>query len=247
MLFNSLHFLIFFPVVVLLYYALSQKYRWLLLLGASYYFYMSWKPEYVVVLFIATLTNYLCARLLFTAKNVLLKRLYLLFGAVGSVGLLFFFKYFNFFNSSLGSFIEVFSIPFSPFELEILLPVGISFFTFQTVGYTIDVYWGRRGPERHFGIFALYVSFFPQLVAGPIERAKNLLPQFSERKLFNYQQGITGLKMIIWGYFMKVVVAERLPIYVNAVYNNPDSHAGATLLVATFFFAIQILISNCPS
>lgn len=240
MLFNSFHFLLFFPLVVLLYFLVSQKYRWLVLLGASYYFYMSWKPEYVVVLFVATLTNYVCALWLFKAKTVLLKRMCLLVGLVGSIGLLFFFKYFNFFNSSIGGVLGVFSMSFSPLELNVLLPVGISFFTFQTVGYTIDVYWGRREPERHFGIFALYVSFFPQLVAGPIERAKNLLPQFRQYFEFSAERASAGLRLMLWGFFKKIVIADSIAIVVDQVYNNVGLYAGPPLVFATVLFAFQI-------
>jgi len=240
LLFNSFQFLIFCPVVVFLYFLVAQRYRWLLLLGASYYFYMSWKPEYVVVLLIATMTNYVCALLLFNAKNIFLKRVYLICGVVGSIGLLFFFKYFNFFNSSLGEFLGIFSFPFSPVELEILLPIGISFFTFQTVGYTIDVYWGRRVPERHFGIFALYVSFFPQLVAGPIERAKNLMPQFRKYFEFSSVRASAGLKLMLWGFFKKIVIADSIAIVVDQIYNNVELYSGAPLVFATVLFAFQI-------
>ncbi|MBU0496543.1 MAG: MBOAT family protein [Candidatus Thermoplasmatota archaeon] len=240
MLFNSVHFLLFFPVVVFLFFMLPQKYRWMLLLGASYYFYMSWKPEYALLLLIATLTNYCCSILLFNSHKSALRKMYLFIGIVGSIGLLFFFKYFNFLNNSLGHFFQSLSIEFTSLELQVLLPIGISFFTFQTLGYTIDVYRGKRTPERHFGIFALYVSFFPQLVAGPIERAKNLLPQFRQYFEFSYSRAGDGLKLMLWGFFKKIVIADSIAIVVDQIYNNVEVYSGTPLIFATVLFAFQI-------
>lgn len=240
MLFNSIHFLIFFPIVVLLYFSMPYKYRWFLLLLASYYFYMSWKAEYAILLLVATFINYLAALFIFKSKNKFYKKIWLIFSLVGSLSLLFTFKYFNFISDSVSEFLSLFSVQFSPLFLNVLLPVGISFYTFQTIGYTIDVYRSKIKPEKHFGIFAVYVSFFPQLVAGPIERAKNLMPQFFEKHNFDYSMVVSGLRLMLWGFFLKLVVADRLALLVNTIYNNPTSYTGLPLVLATVFFAFQI-------
>jgi D-alanyl-lipoteichoic acid acyltransferase DltB (MBOAT superfamily) len=159
---------------------------------------------------------------------------------VSNLGLLFGFKYLNFFNESIRFFFTRISIPYEFPYLNILLPVGISFYTFQTMSYTIDVYRGKMKPERNLGIFALYVSFFPQLVAGPIERATNLLPQFLKKMNFDAERFQSGLRQMLWGFFKKVVVADMLAFYVNMVYNEVHAYSGLQLLVATYFFAFQI-------
>ncbi|MDF4201837.1 MBOAT family protein [Maribacter sp. SA7] len=156
------------------------------------------------------------------------------------MGILFLFKYYNFFNDSIFGLLTDWGIRMTLPNFDLLLPVGISFYTFQAVGYTIDVYRGDIKSEKHFGIYALFVSFFPQLVAGPIERAVNLLPQFKETKKIDYAQAAQGIKLMIWGYFMKIVVADRLAIYVNSVYGIPEYHSSITLFIATIFFAFQI-------
>jgi len=157
-----------------------------------------------------------------------------------NIGLLFAFKYFNFVSTSVAEFLSVFSINFSAPVLNVLLPVGISFYTFQTLSYTLDVYKKKREPERHLGIFAVYVSFFPQLVAGPIERSKNLLPQFFEKHKISYEGIKQGLVLVIWGFFKKIVIADRLAAVVNVVYGNPSEYSGIPLIIATIFFAFQI-------
>ncbi|MCB0745784.1 MAG: MBOAT family protein, partial [Ignavibacteriae bacterium] len=155
-------------------------------------------------------------------------------------GILFTFKYFNFINESIYYFLENLGLRWTIPNLDILLPVGISFYTFQAVSYTIEIYQGTIKTERNLGIYALFVSFFPQLVAGPIERAQNLLPQFRKKHNLNISNISSGFKQMLWGYFMKVVIADRVAIYVNSVYNNVDSHNGTTFIIATVFFAIQI-------
>ncbi len=240
MLFNSLDFIIFFPMVVALYFLLPHRFRWVLLLIASYYFYMCWNYKYVVLIFITTFTNYLCGLGLghFKRKGV---RIFLLTtGLVVSFGILFFYKYFNFFGDSLNVLFAQFNLFYRVPAYEVLLPVGISFFTFQTLSYTIDVYKGNQTVEKHFGIFALYVSFFPQLVAGPIERSTNLLPQFYKKNTLNYENVRDGLAHMLWGFFKKVVIADRLSEYVNIVYNNPADYQGPHFLLATLFFSFQI-------
>lgn len=240
MLFNSFEFLLFFPLVAIVYYLISPKYRWLFLLVASYYFYMNWQPIYALLIFTSTLVTYLCALKIDNASVKKVKKVFLIASLVINLGILFLFKYYNFFNESIFGLLNDWGLRMSLPNFDLLLPVGISFYTFQAIGYTIDVYRGDIKCEKHFGIYALFVSFFPQLVAGPIERAVNLLPQFKEIKIFNYKQAVDGVKLIIWGYFMKIVVADRLSIYVNSVYGVPEYHSSITLLIATIFFAFQI-------
>ena len=238
--FNSVEFLIFFPIAVFLYFSIPHRFRWLLLLTASYYFYMSWKPEYGILIAASTLISYLAARFIGSTGKIPVRRFMLVLSLLASLGLLFAFKYFNFVSDSMRDFLSLFSIHFSQPVLNVLLPLGISFYTFQTLGYTIDVYNRKVQPEKHLGIFALYVSFFPQLVAGPIERAGNLIPQFFERHYFDYKEATDGLKLMLWGFFKKVVIADRLAIIVNVVYNNVGDYTGIPLILATFFFAFQI-------
>jgi len=168
------------------------------------------------------------------------RRKYLILSLLLNLGLLFSFKYFNFFNDSLRIILTRYNIFYNIPNLKVLLPIGISFYTFQTLSYTIDVYRGKRDPERHLGIFALYVAFFPQLVAGPIERSTRLLPQFRKQHTFDYKRVTNGLKLMAWGYFQKVVIADNLAVGVDNIYNNPHGYSGLVLIVATVFFAFQI-------
>lgn len=240
MLFNSFEFLLFFPLVAIIYYLISPKYRWLFLLVSSYYFYMNWQPIYALLIFTSTLVTYVCALKIDGTSVQKTKKVFLIASLVINLGILFLFKYYNFFNESIFGLLNDWGLRMTLPNFDLLLPVGISFYTFQAIGYTIDVYRGDIKSEKHFGIYALFVSFFPQLVAGPIERAVNLLPQFKETKIFNYNQAAEGVKLIIWGYFMKIVVADRLAIYVNSVYGIPEYHSAISLFVATIFFAFQI-------
>ncbi len=240
MLFNSLHFAIFFPVAATVYFMLSHRYRWLFLLGASYYFYMAWVPQYILLILASTLVDYAAARMMGATESMGRRRTLLGLSLAANLGLLFFFKYYNFFNDSLRDLLAYFSLPYHVPESSLLLPVGISFYTFQTLGYTIDVYRGHIKPERHLGIFALYVSFFPQLVAGPIERAGNLLSQFREHYEFDYKRVTDGLKLMAWGVFKKAVIADRVAVMVDYVYANPQGHQGPGLALATLMFAWQI-------
>lgn len=240
MLFNSISFLIFFPTVVVLYFLMPQKYRWVFLLAASYYFYMCWKAEYIVLIIVSTVIDYYAGIKMEQAKEKIKKRRFLFLSLMSNLGLLFTFKYFNFFTNSFESVLNNFNIFYDSPMFKMLLPVGISFYTFQTLSYSIDVYRGERKAERHLGYFALYVSFFPQLVAGPIERSTRLLPQFFEKHEFDSTRVSDGLKLMLWGFFKKVVIADRLSILVNQVYNNVEAHEGVSLLLATYFFAFQI-------
>jgi len=240
MLFNSLDFIIFFPIVVALYFALPPRFRWVLLLIASYYFYMCWNYKYVVLIFITTSINYVCGIGISRSYRKGFRILFLTTGLIVSFGILFFYKYFNFFGSSLNEVFQQFNIFYRIPAYNVLLPVGISFFTFQTLSYTIDVYKGNQPVEYHFGIFALYVSFFPQLVAGPIERSTNLLPQFYKENHLAYENIRDGIIRMLWGFFKKVVIADRLSEYVNTVYNAPGDYQGPHFLLATLFFTFQI-------
>lgn len=240
MFFNSLHFLAFFPIVVGLYLVTPSRFRWILLLAASYYFYAAWRVEYLLLIIASTLVDYIAALAMDGTDKPKKRRLFLILSLVSNLGILFSFKYFNFFNESLRIAFATFQVPYDVPVLHVLLPVGISFYTFQTLSYTIDVYRGHRHAERHLGIFALYVAFFPQLVAGPIERSTRLLPQFLEKRGVTYERTIDGLRLMLWGFFKKLVIADRLAAYVNAVYSHPGDHSGLTIVLATYFFAFQI-------
>ncbi len=240
MLFNSFEFLVFFPIVVAFYFSIPHRFRWLLLLTASYYFYMCWKAEYIVLIIISTAIDYFSGIMMERQNNKTARKKYLILSLFSNLGLLFAFKYLNFFSQSFRSTLNTVNIFYEMPLFDILLPVGISFYTFQTLSYTFDVYNGTTKPEKHFGIFALYVAFFPQLVAGPIERSSRLLPQFRKETEFNYVRVTDGLKLMLWGFFKKVVIADRLAVVVNTVYNNPNEYNGFPLILATFFFAFQI-------
>ncbi len=238
--FNSLEYLIFLPLVVAAYFALPHRFRWALLLASSYYFYMCWKAEYVVLILLSTVIDYWAALQMDGCDKKLKRKKYLIVSLIANLGLLVSFKYFNFFSGSIHALCDSLNIFYGAPTLDLLLPVGISFYTFQTLSYTIDVYRGTRPAERHFGIFAVYVSFFPQLVAGPIERSTRLLPQFFEKHEVEYTRVVDGLRQVLWGLFKKIVIADRLAIYVNQVYNNPGDYSGGPLILATYFFAFQI-------
>ena len=235
MLFNSMAYAFFLPVVFILYHCLPHRYRWILLLVASYWFYMSWNPAYVVLILFTTCVSYFCGILLEKQAAVHARRLVLLFSLFLCLGVLFVFKYYNFTVDSLSHI-----IPFTPRYLNVLLPVGISFYTFQSLSYVIDVYRGRIHAERHFGIYATFVSFFPQLVAGPIERSDHLLPQIRAEHGFDPQGTRYGIRLILWGLIKKVLIADNLAAYVDRVYGDIYSCSGFCVLLATLFFTIQI-------
>jgi len=240
MLFNSFQFFVFFAVVTAVHFSLPQRWRWVLLLAASYYFYMCWKPEYVVLILFATGVNYALAIAIERQDRPAARRLLLSLSLTATLGVLLAFKYFNFVNESVRGWLAAFNIVHVVPYFNILLPVGISFYTFQTLSYTIDVYWKKRPAERHLGIFALYVSFFPQLVAGPIERSTRLLPQFRRPHAFDARGVADGLTRMLWGLFKKTVIADRAAVVVDAVYGDPSGHAGLPLIVGTLAFAYQI-------
>lgn len=240
MLFNSFAFAIFFPIIFILYWALPHKFRWILILVSSYYFYMSWNTKYVFLILFTTIISYFAARLLEKHSDFKIRKWILVGTATACLGVLFFFKYFNFVSESVANFLNLFALQLNPLTLNILLPVGISFYTFQTISYVIDVYRGDVQAEHHFGKYAAFISFFPQLVAGPIERTSNLLPQIKAEHKFDYNQATYGLKLMAWGYFKKIIIADSLSLYVSKVYDIPQNHQGFTLVLATIFFALQI-------
>lgn len=238
MLFNSLQFLLYFPIVVLLYWVLPGRWRNPMLLIASYYFYMNWEPVYALLILFSSISTWGCGLLM--SKQTNRKKLWLTGCLVINLGILFLYKYLNFFGDSIRDIMEYVGVALYVPQFTFLLPVGISFYTFQAVGYTIDVYRGDLKPEKSLMTYALFVSFFPQLVAGPIERAKNLLKQFHQTHIYNNHDMIEGLKLMAWGYFMKLCIAESVAPYVNAVFNNIEMHNGKSIWLATFFFTFQI-------
>lgn len=240
MLFNSIHFLIFFPIVTAIYFLLPHRSRWFWLLAASCYFYMVFKPVYILILAFTILIDYAAG--IWIERSEGKKRKWFLVASIcANVGVLAIFKYYNFLDESLKNLIDAFGlgIPTPPF-LKILLPIGLSFHTFQSLSYTIEVYRKRTPAEHSLGIFALYVMFYPQLVAGPIERPQNIIHQFKEKHFFEYERVKLGLQLMMWGMFKKVVIADRLSSFVNVAYNNVHSYRGISLILATVFFAFQI-------
>jgi alginate O-acetyltransferase complex protein AlgI len=238
MLFNSLHFAFFFIVTTILYFLLPHRYRWLFLLAISCYFYMVFVPVYILILFFTIIVDYTAGILI--EQNTGHKKALLAASIVVNVGFLCFFKYFNFLNGNLTALLGTFNATSPIPALSILLPIGLSFHTFQAMSYTIEVYRGNQKAEKHLGIYALYVMFYPQLVAGPIERPQNMIHQFYQKIDFNYDRIVSGLKLVLWGLFKKVVIADRLSLYVDAIYNNPTHHSGISSAVATIFFTFQI-------
>lgn len=254
MLFNSFGYAVFLPIIFLLHWITPRKWRWALLLAASCFFYATWGPEYILVLLLTIVISYYAALYMEragkqrgrsangkknrgaspSAKTVLV--LSIIFCA----GLLFFFKYLNFFSENVAALLQRFSIPMQPFTLRLALPIGISFYLFQTISYLVDVYKGKIPAERHFGIYAVYISFFPKVMQGPIERGESLLPQLHKPRRFHYGQASYGIKLMAWGFFKKLVLADGLSIYVSQVYDNLPSYTGFSLMLATFFYAIQL-------
>ncbi len=240
MLFNSLQFAIFLPIVFIVYWALPDRCRWPLLLAASYYFYMSWNVRYVVLILFTTAVSYTSALLLERTENAKKKKTILAAALISCLGILFTFKYFDFFSESFSKAAGFFGMRLHPVTLKLLLPVGISFYTFQTLSYVIDVYKGEVRAERNFGIYAAFISFFPQLVAGPIERTGNLLPQIKKGHVFDSGKVLYGVKLMLWGYYKKIVIADNISAYVDRVFGHLPDYRGFALAIAVFLFAIQI-------
>jgi alginate O-acetyltransferase complex protein AlgI len=239
MLFNSISFFLFFTIVTTLYFWLPHKFRWILLLMSSCFFYMAFVPVYILILGFTIITDYFAGIMIEQAKGR--KRLFFLVcSLIANIGILAVFKYYNFINANLSLLLGHWGQPDPLPYLAVLLPIGLSFHTFQAMSYTIEVYRGHQKAEMHFGIYALYVMFYPQLVAGPIERPQNLLHQFYEKHTIDYIRITDGLKLMAWGLFKKVVIADRLSILVDTVYDKPYQHHGLSFIIATIFFSFQI-------
>lgn len=255
--FHSLQFLIFFLVVTLAYFKLSWRGRWILLLAASCYFYMVFKPVYLLILFGTIVIDYIAGIWIEQSADPRKKKALLIISLLSNIGILAFFKYYDFLGDSINKVMHLLSfrsiippldglLPHAVAEWmvngagQIILPIGLSFHTFQAMSYTIEVYRGHQQAERHFGIYALYVMFYPQLVAGPIERPQNMLHQFHSYFQFNWEEVKEGLMQMAFGFFKKIVIADRLALVVNAAYDHPHDQNGLTFLIATFFFTFQI-------
>jgi alginate O-acetyltransferase complex protein AlgI len=240
MLFNTLEFFIFFPIVTILYFLLPFKSRWLWLLTASCYFYMAFVPIYILILGGTIVIDYFAGLYIEKSSEPKKRKWLLVVSLISNIAVLFVFKYYNFFIGNFNGLFEKLNLHHALPYLTILLPIGLSFHTFQAMSYTIEVYRGNQKAEKHFGIYALYVMFYPQLVAGPIERPQNILHQFHEKKKFDYNNLASGLKLMAWGLFKKVVIADRLSDVVNKVYSSPTEYSSIPLIIATLFFTIQI-------
>lgn len=242
--FNTFDFLIFFPAVVLVYWLLPGKGRWrnTFLLVASYYFYMNWEPAYALLIAFSSVTTWLCGVAMerFTARRTILVTCLAI-----NLAILVLYKYLGFFGDIIEQSMQALGVAMHVPRFELLLPVGISFYTFQAVGYTIDVYRRTIPAERNLFDYALFVSFFPQLVAGPIERARNLLPQFHTVHRFDGDMLVAGLRLMIWGYFLKLCLADNVADYVYAVFTNLNHHTGTTILVGAVLFTFQIFGDFC--
>ena len=243
MLFNSIDFAIFLPIVFVLYWFVVNKrlkLQNLLIVVASYVFYGWWDWRFLSLILFSTLVDYTVGLQLSKQDNQSKRKLLLLTSILVNVGFLGFFKYYNFFLDNFISAFSFFGADIKPNSLNIILPVGISFYTFQTLSYTIDVFKRKMEPTKDFIAFAAFVSFFPQLVAGPIERATNLLPQFYRKRNFEYSTAVNGMRQILWGLFKKIVIADNCAIYANDIFSNYGDYSGSTLLLGAIFFAFQI-------
>jgi alginate O-acetyltransferase complex protein AlgI len=243
MLFNSLDFAIFLPLVFSLYWFVinkNLKFQNLLLVISSYIFYGWWDYRFLSLIFFSTIVDYFVGRKLQNEENRSKRKLLLYCSIIVNLGFLGVFKYYNFFLENFISAFSFFGQEIQGNSLNIILPVGISFYTFQTLSYTIDVYKRKLEPTRDFISFSAFVSFFPQLVAGPIERATNLLPQFYEKRTFNYNNAVDGMRQILWGLFKKIVIADNCAEYANLIFNNSTDYSGITLVLGAIFFTFQI-------
>lgn len=243
MLFNSIDFAIFLPVVFVLYWFVSQKnlkLQNLLIVVASYVFYGWWDWRFLSLIVFSTIVDFTIGKLLLKEEKPSKRKVYLWISILVNLGFLGFFKYYNFFLDNLVESFRLFGSELNATSLQVILPVGISFYTFQTLSYTIDVYRRKLEPTNNFVVFAAFVSFFPQLVAGPIERATNLLPQFYTKRKFEYHKAVDGLRQILWGMFKKVVIADNCAEFANEFFNNSDAYGGSGLLLGALFFTFQI-------
>ncbi|WP_284652324.1 MBOAT family O-acyltransferase [Flavobacterium terrisoli] len=243
MLFNSLSFAIFLPIVFILYWFVCNKnlrLQNILLVVASYFFYACWDWRFLFLLVFSILLDYFTAIKMAEAKNQSIKTFWLWLSISVNLGFLGFFKYYNFFITEFAEAISNFGLQVNPWTLKVILPVGISFYTFHGLSYVIDIYNDRIKVERNFIDYSVFVSFFPLLVAGPIERATHLLPQIQKKRTFDYAMAADGLRQILWGLFKKIVIADKCALYANEIFNNSAEHSGSTLFLGAVYFAFQI-------
>ena len=243
MLFNSINFAIFLPIVFTLYWFVTNKNLKLqnaLLLVSSYFFYACWDWRFMFLLMFSTLLDYFTGLKMQDAENKKIKKFWFWLSVIINLGFLGVFKYYNFFAESFAEFISNFGLKVNPSTLNIILPVGISFYTFHGLSYVIDIYKDRIKAERNFVDYAVFVSFFPLLVAGPIERATHLLPQIKKKRTFDYTKAVDGLRQILWGLFKKIVIADNCAEYANQIFNNSADQSGSTLVLGAIFFTFQI-------
>jgi len=243
MLFNSISFAVFLPVVFLLYWFVVAKklsIQNVLLLACSYFFYACWDYRFLFLLIFSTLLDFVTGHKMYESKSEGAKKYWFWLSICINLGFLGIFKYYNFFAASFADFASLFGFKASFATLNVVLPVGISFYTFHGLSYVIDIYNKKILPERNFIDYAVFVSFFPLLVAGPIERATHLLPQIKNKRSFDYAKAVSGLKQILWGLFKKIVIADNCAEYADTVFNNPGQYGGTTLILGAVFFAMQI-------
>ncbi len=238
--FTSFNFLVFFPIVIIIYFLLPQKYRWLFLLVASYFFYINIKPIYALLLVGVTITTYFFAILIDKAKSEKNKQRLLIVDITLTLLPLFFFKYFTAVDKGVIDLLNYTGLHIPLPNISLILPVGISFYTFMALGYVIDVYNEDIEVEKNIGIVALFLAFFPTVMSGPIERASNMFYQFKGKLEFKYEMVVKGFQMMLWGYFMKLTIADRLSIYIDAVFKNVDQHVGSSLLLASLMQPIRV-------
>ena len=243
MLFNSFNFALFLPLVFILYWFISNKnlkFQNLLLLVASYFFYSCWDWRFLFLLIFSTLLDYFSGIQIYKSNNASQRKFWFWLSIIINLGFLGVFKYFNFFADSLKDLFSVFGFQVNMWSLKVILPIGISFYTFHGLSYVIDIYKKRISPEKNYIDYALFVSFFPLLVAGPIERATHLLPQIKKERTFNYNRAVDGLRQILWGLFKKIVIADNCAVYANMIFNNSADYSGSTLVMGALFFTFQI-------
>ena len=243
MLFNSFNFALFLPFVFILYWFVaykSLKFQNVLLLVSSYFFYSCWDWRFLFLLIFSTLLDYFSGIQIHKSNNEYQRKFWFWLSIFVNLGFLAVFKYFNFFMDSLKDLFSLFGFHMNIWSLKVILPIGISFYTFHGLSYVIDIYKRRINPERNFIDYALFVSFFPLLVAGPIERATHLLPQIKKKRTFNYNQAVDGLRQILWGLFKKIVIADNCAVYANMIFNSSTEYSGSTLVMGALFFTFQI-------
>lgn len=240
MLFNSFAFAVFFVVVTVIYFLLAHKYRYIWLLVASCFFYMYFKPEFILILALTIVIDYYAGILIEQEKDKKKKKRYLMMSLFANIGILAVFKYYNFINGNITGLALLLGAKNPIPYLNMVLPIGLSFHTFQAMSYTFEVYRGNQKAEKHFGIYSLYVMFYPQLVAGPIERPQNMLHQFHEKHTFQYDLFASGMRLMLWGLFKKVVIADRLAIITDPIFNNPHTYSATALAIGSVLFSFQI-------